>query len=140
MMMWHWPVLVTILGPGPPPRLDPGGVGVAGPPAPLAAAPPTVCAGGGVPAARARPRPHRHRGAHRVMTGGLKVRGQPVRQVWNRQRYITLEWMKDFYDLLLCYYYLSASHEIQLFVFQKKLKEVQPQQQLRVFSIFSDKV
>ena len=75
--------MVTIARPGPPPpRLDPRGVAHT-PLAALAAAPPAVRAGGGVPAAGARPRAHRDRGAHRVVTRGLEVRGQRVRQVCN---------------------------------------------------------
>ena len=73
-------MLVTILGPGSPPRLDPSGVADAGP-APLAAAPPAVRAGGGVAAAGAGPRAHSRLGAHRVVTRGLQVRRQRVRQV-----------------------------------------------------------
>ena len=54
-------------------------VGVAGPGDAAggdAAAPPTVSAGGGVPAARAGPGPHGDTAGHGVVAGGLQVGGQ----------------------------------------------------------------
>ena len=79
----HWPVMVTILCPrSVTPSLDPRSVTDASS-APLTAATPTVSAGGGVTAPRAGPGAHCHWGANRVMTWGLEIRGQRVRQVWN---------------------------------------------------------
>ena len=78
-----WPVVVAILGGRPAPLLDPGCDG----PAPLTAAPPTVCARGGVAAPGAGPGAHAvhsHGGAHRVVARGLEVRWQRVRQVWTQ--------------------------------------------------------